>query len=439
MSYFFSPQYKFTSWRRLWVALAIAQKKLGLNITDKQIAELKKNVENIDFNKAEAYEKKFHHDVMAHIHAYGDQCFDAKGIIHLGSTSCYVTDNGELIQMREGLNLLNEKLLLLISHLSAFAKKYASIPTLAYTHFQPAQPTTVGKRASLWLQDFLFDVKDLDALLKNFPFLGLKGATGNQSSFLELFDGKEKKVEELEKLVAKEMGFEQVFPITGQTYPRKQDLRILNVLTGIAVSAHKCCTDLRLLAHLREIQEPHETSQIGSSAMPYKKNPILCERVCGLARFLISLSENTAYTAALQWLERTLDDSSNRRLSLSEAFLTADSILNLLLHIFSKLTIFPTVIQNHLQEALPLIATEHILMIAVKKGKDRQKVHERLRLHAEGDPQDLLNTIANDPAIGLSKKELEEIVKSETFTGRAASQVHAFIEQEVAPLLKNSS
>jgi len=427
MSFIFSPRYKFTTWRKLWLALAMAEKKAGLNITPKQIEELRANVEKINFEKAAEYEKKFHHDVMAHIYAYGEQCKEARKIIHLGSTSCYVTDNTELIQMREGLKLLKKKLLLLLKELSSFAKKYASLPTVAYTHFQPAQPTTVGKRATLWMQDFLFDLKDLDALLNDFPFLGLKGATGTQASYLNLFDGDEKKVLEVEQHVAKEMGFEKVFSVTGQTYPRKQDVRILDVLKGLAVSSHKYCTDLRLLSHVREVSEPREGSQVGSSAMPYKRNPILAERVCGLARFLISLSENSSYTAALQWLERSLDDSSNRRLTLSESFLTADSILNLLLRISKNLTVDKETIKKQFQENLPYFATENILMASVKKGKDRQVIHERLR-HLSKDKAQLIERIAKDKEIGLTKKELQKILQDEALIGRASSQVHSFLK-----------
>lgn len=445
MSFLFSPHYKFLTWRKLWVALAKAQKKLGLPITERQVTALEKAVEKIDISKADEYEKKFRHDVMAHIHAFGDQCPDARGIIHLGATSCFVTDNGDLIQMREGLQILRNKVLQVIRQLHPFAQKYASLPCLSYTHFQAAQPTTVGKRACLWLQDFLMDLSDIEHVLDKMHFLGVKGATGTQASFLALFEGDHNKVKKLEELVAKEMGFSHLFQITGQTYTRKQDIRIISALSSFASSAHKFATDLRLLAHLKEIEEPFAEKQIGSSAMPYKRNPMRSERICGLARFLISLNENPLYTEATQWFERTLDDSANRRLYLPEAFLTADAILNLLCNITTGIIVHPKVIEKHLHDELPFLATEHILMESVQRGKDRQAVHEHLRVHSlessrrikeEGLPCDLLERIVKDKQIGLSKAEITELTHIKHFIGRAVEQTHDFLNEEVAPILK---
>lgn len=444
MSYLFSPHFKYTTWRKLWVALAKAQKELGIPITDKQIKELEGQVENVDFHLAAEYEKKFRHDVMAHLYAYGEQCPEAKPFIHLGATSCYVTDNGDLIQMREGLKILRAKLIQIIRQLADFASKYSSLATLSFTHFQPAQPTTVGKRACLWIQDCLMDLKDLEIRLDNIHFLGVKGATGTQASFVSLFDHDHGKVKQLEILVAKEMGFQNLFKISGQTYTRKQDMRIFSVLNGIAATAHKFGSDLRLLAHLKELEEPFEEKQIGSSAMPYKRNPVRAERICGLSRFLISLNENPSYTAANQWLERSLDDSSNRRLALSEGFLCADSILNLLCDITSGIVVNPKIISRHLDEEIPFLATENILMHAVKTGKDRQEIHEKLRKHSleaakkikeEGQPGDLLRRISEDPSLGLSAADLADIIKLEYFTGMSAEQTHDFLNQEVNPIL----
>lgn len=444
MSALFSAQFKHCTWRKLWVALAKAQKKLGLGISDKQIKAMEAQVDAIDFDKAHAYEQKFHHDVMAHIHTFGDACPEAKGVIHLGATSCYVTDNTELLQMREGLKLLRGKLIHVIRHLSAFAAEHAHLPCLSYTHLQPAQPTTVGKRTCLWIQDFITDLKDLDDRLEDFTFLGVKGATGTQASFLALFDNDRHKVQKLEALVAKEMGFTHVTPISGQTYSRKQDVRIIAVLQGLAVSSHKCATDIRLLAHLKEIEEPFAEKQVGSSAMPYKRNPVHSERVCGLARFLISLGENPSYTAATQWLERSLDDSANRRLAIPEAFLTADAILTLLISITSKLVIYPKMIAKHLDEELPFMATENILMASVSKGKDRQELHEKLRQHslaashaikAEGKEGELLSRLAKDPAFGLSKEEIHKLAQVDNFVGLAAHQTIEFLRNTVEPCL----
>lgn len=445
MSFLFSPYNRFLTWRKLWVALAKAQKTLGLPITNHQISALESAVEKIDIAKAEDYEKKFRHDVMAHIHAFGDSCPDARGIIHLGATSCFVTDNGDLIQMREGLKLLRNKVLQVIRQLNAFAKEHASLACLSYTHFQSAQPTTVGKRACLWLQDFLIDLSDIEHVLEDLRFLGVKGATGTQASFLALFEGDHHKVKQLEELVAKEMGFARLFHISGQTYTRKQDVRIISALSSFASSAHKFATDLRLLAHLKEIEEPFAEKQIGSSAMPYKRNPMRSERICGLSRFLISLNENPLYTEATQWFERTLDDSANRRLCLPEAFLTADAILNLLCNVAAGIIVHPKVIEKHLRDELPFLATELILMESVKRGKDRQSVHERLRIHSlessrrikeEGLPCDLLERITRDPEIGLSQADIAELTHLKHFLGRAIEQSHEFLHDEVAPVLK---
>lgn len=444
MSFVFSPYYKFHTWRKLWLALAKSQKLLGLPITDGQISSLEKAVDKIDIVKAEEYEKKFRHDVMAHIHAFGDACPEARGIIHLGATSCFVTDNTDLIQIREALQILRGKVLQAIRHLNHFAEKYVSLPCLSYTHFQAAQPTTVGKRACLWLQDLLIDVADIEYALANLRFLGVKGATGTQASYLVLFEGDHQKVKKLEELVAKEMGFTHLFHISGQTYTRKQDIRIMSVLSSMAASAHKFATDLRLLAHLKEIEEPFAEKQVGSSAMPYKRNPMRSERICGLARFLISLNENPLYTEATQWFERTLDDSANRRLYLPEAFLTADAILNLFCNVTSDLIVHPKVIEKHLRDELPFLATEHVLMEAAKRGKDRQHVHERLRIHSlassqkikeEGAACDLLERLAHDSDIGLSKAEIDELANPRHFIGRAIQQTHEFLKDEVAPVL----
>ncbi len=445
MSYLFSPHFKFMTWRKLWIALAVCQKTLGLPITDRQIDAMLDALEKIDLKRAEEYEEKFRHDVMAHIHAFGDLCPEARGIIHLGATSCFVTDNTDLIQVRDGLRILRNKILQVIRQLLPFAQEYASLACLSYTHFQPAQPTTVGKRACLWLQDLLIDLSDIERVIEELRFLGVKGATGTQASFLALFEGDHTKVKKLEELVSKEMGFSRPFSVTGQTYSRKQDIRVLSLLSSFAASAHKFATDLRLLAHLKEIEEPFAEKQVGSSAMPYKRNPMRSERICGLARFLMSLHENPLYTEATQWLERTLDDSANRRLYLPEAFLTADAILNLMCNITAGIIVHPKIIQRHLHEELPFLATEQILMEAVKRGKDRQTVHERLRLHSletshrikeEGGANDLLTRITADPAIGLSKAEIDRLTDIKHFIGRAIEQTHEFLNEEVAPIIK---
>lgn len=447
MQRLFSSQFKHSTWRRLWVALAEAQQTLGLSITTQQVQELANNVDTIDFEAVSQYENQLKHDVMAHIHAYADQCPNARSIIHLGATSCYVTDNTDIIQMREGLQILQNKLKQVLSQLTDFAKRYADMACLGYTHFQPAQLTTVGKRTCLWIQEMLIDYHELSRRIEQLRFLGVKGTTGTQASFLSLFNNDHAKVKALDQLVAKKMEFPHSFLISGQTYTRKQDMLVLNTLAGVGASAHKFATDLRLLAHLHELKEPFGKAQVGSSAMPYKRNPILSERVCGLARFLLSLSENPAYTAATQWLERSLDDSANRRLALPEAFLTCDAILILLLEITSDIQIYPQAILQHVQNELPFMATENILMAAVKKGGDRQILHEKLRLLSrnsaqrvieEGKPNDLLDQILKDPSFMLSKEELEKLLDVSAFIGRAPQQVEEFILQEIAPVLLNS-
>jgi adenylosuccinate lyase len=440
MSYIFSPTFKYSTWRRLWIALAKAEQSLGLSITDSQIAAMEAAVEAIDFEKALNYEKIHRHDVMAHVHTFADACPEAKGIIHLGATSCYVTDNTDLIQMKKALYLLQGKCLHIIDNLKKFAEKHKNLACLSFTHFQAAQPTTVGKRACLWIQDLMLDFHDLSIQTKELPFLGAKGATGTQASFLALFENNSSKVKELEKQIANEMGFTKIFPLSGQTYSRKLDMKVFSTLTGIAATASKIATDLRLLAHLKEIEEPFSEKQIGSSAMPYKRNPMRCERICSLSRFLISLNENPSYTAATQWLERTLDDSANRRLCIPEGFLTADALLNLLANVTENLVVYPKQIQKNLDEELPFIATENILMAAVKKGKDRQVLHEKLRSLAlkakeEGRASHLLEHIIADPDFSLSTSEISDLLKMERFIGLAPLQVEEYLKSEVIPLL----
>ncbi len=444
MSEIFSPDFKYKTWRKLWIALAKAQHTLGLPVTKAQIQALSQAVDHINYERAEELEKTLHHDVMAHIHAFGEQCPEAHGIIHLGATSCYVTDNADLIQIKQALILMRRKCIQVIRNLKNFASEYASLACLSYTHFQPAQPTTVGKRACLWIQDLLFDLHDIEHLLTEMHFLGVKGATGTQASFLHLFNGDHEKVKQLDILVAQEMGFSHIFTISGQTYTRKQDIRISNLLSSFAASSHKCATDVRLLAHLKELEEPFSSTQVGSSAMPYKRNPIRSERICGIARFLISLNENALYTEATQWLERSLDDSANRRLSLSQAFLAADSLFNLLCHLTSGLIVYPKVIAKHLEQEIPFLATEHLLMEAVKKGKDRQHIHERLRVHSlesgrrikeEGANCDLFERIAADPELGFTFEELHELTRAERLIGRSYEQTQEFLDTVVDPIL----
>jgi adenylosuccinate lyase len=425
MSHLFSAQYKISTFRRLWTALAKAQQKLGLPITSHQIAQLEAHIDNIDFDAAAAHEKRFRHDVMAHIHAYGDQCPDAKAIIHLGATSSYVADNTDLIQLKAALQLLLNKLIYIIRQLATFAETEASSPCLSFTHFQPAQPTTIGKRACLWLQDLLLDAHEFERHINTLPFLGAKGATGTQASFLALFDNNASKVHELETLLATHFGFTKTLPIAGQTYTRKIDLNVLNALESFAATTHKMATDIRLLAHEQELSEAPTDTQVGSSAMPYKRNPIYSERICGLARFVMSLAQNPAYTAATQWLERSLDDSSNRRLAIPESFLGADAILNLLAHLLANLSVNRSLALSHLEAQIPHLAMENILMQATKKGGDRQAVHEKLRKLA-GKP---IAEIAKE--LHLDPKEFD----AHSLIGRAPDQVHDFLKGEVHPFL----
>lgn len=443
MKEIFSPHFKYKTWRKLWVALAEGEKDLGINITDEQIAELKAKQHSIDFEKVRAFERETRHEVMAHIHAYGEDCPDAKGIIHLGATSSYVMDNGDLMQLKTGLKVLKGKLILLIEKLNHLALQEAETPCLGYTHFQPAQATTFGKRICLYLQDFLTDFKDLLYLMEDFPFLGVKGAIGTQSSFLTLFEGDHEKVLALDNHVTTKMGFTKSFTIASQTFPRKQELRILSCLASIASSAHKYATDLRLLSHLGEIEEPFGQKQVGSSAMPYKRNPIFSERICGLSRFIMNLWHNSADNASLQWLERSLDDSSNRRLTIPEAFLATDSILNLLYSITDGLKIYPKLMETHLLEHLPYISTEILLAAAALQGKDRQKTHEQLRVltfeaakqkKETGKAPDLLKTLLD--ALGFSEKALSDELKPKKLTGRSKEQVIAFLKLEVEPILE---
>ncbi len=429
MSRLFSPHFKISTFRRLWASLARAEQKLGLPITHQQVAQLEDNVEKIDFLAAHIYEKKFKHDVMAHIHAFGDQCPEAKAIIHLGATSTFVTDNTDLIQLKKGLELLFAKLLEILRLMSAFAENEAATACLGFTHFQPAQPTTVGKRISLWLQDFLFDAEEFERLSAALPFLGAKGATGTQSSFLTLFDGDAEKVKELEVRIAKDFGFTKILPLSGQTYTRKIDLNILNALASFATSAHKMATDIRLLAHEGEILEGFGEEQIGSSAMPYKRNPIYSERICGLARFVISLAQNPAYTAATQWLERSLDDSSNRRFSIPEAFLGSDAICNLLIHLLQNLQIDRSRIGQNLKDQMHHIAMETILMLAIKKGADRQKTHEILRQLSHQKKVDIAKELGLDPI------ELAPLLDPIKLIGCAPDQVREFIKSHLALFL----
>ncbi len=444
MSHLFSPLAKYTLWRTLWVALAESQKELGLDISSEALAQMRASLSSFDFPRIKEYEKDLRHDVMAHLKAYCDLCPQAAPIIHLGATSAYVADNCDLIQMFQALEIIEKKLVQLLRTLSDFSSKYASMPTLSYTHFQPAQPTTVGKRAALWLQDFLFDLKDLIFRKDNLYFLGIKGATGTQASILTLFNNDKQKVIALDLLVTQKMGFKRALKISSQTYPRKQDAHVLDLLAHIAISSHKFATDMRLLSHLQEIEEPFEEKQVGSSAMPYKRNPVLAERICSLSRFLIALSENPRYTAATQWLERTLDDAANRRLTLPEAFLTADAILELVLHITANLTLYPRMMEKHLKEKLGFMTIENILMAGVKKGGCRQELHEKLRKHSflatergkQGEEVDPLPLLLSDPEFPLSREELQTILDDENYTGMASEQVKDYLSEEVFPMLK---
>ncbi len=444
MNEVWSPQRKFSTWRRLWLYLARAEKELGLAIPDEALAQMEAHLEDIDFAAAEAKERELRHDVMAHIHAFGQQCPAARPILHLGATSCYVTDNGDLIQMREGLRILRGKLVAVMERLRGFADRYKALPTLGFTHFQPAQLTTVGKRACLWLNDFLMDFRELDRLVEEIPFRGVKGTTGTQASFLELFDGDHARVEALDARVTEMAGFRRAVPVCGQTYSRKVDYRVLSVLSGVAQSAAKMCTDLRLLAHLKEIEEPFGKGQVGSSAMAYKRNPMRCERVCSLARYVSSLPANAAQTQAGQWLERTLDDSANRRLVLPEAFLATDILLSTVADIAGGLVVWPQVIERHVREELPFMATEAILMACVRAGADRQNIHEAIRRHAleasrrvkeEGAPNDLLDRLRADPLFAPVHGQLDRLLDPVRFIGRCPQQVEAFLAGEVDPIL----
>lgn len=447
MSYLFSEDKKFKTWRKLWVALAECEMDLGLNITEEQINELKANQDNINYEAAEKKEKEIRHDVMSHVYAYGLQCPKAKGIIHLGATSCYVGDNTDIIIMREAMLLIRKKLLNTIDAVRNFSIKYKDLPCLGFTHFQPAQLTTVGKRASLWLQDLILDLEQLDFVISTIRFRGVKGTTGTQASFMELFEGDEEKVKTLDKMVSEKMGFHKNYYVTGQTYPRKLDSVILNVLSLIAQSAYKFSGDIRLLQNMKEIEEPFEKSQVGSSAMAYKRNPMRSERISALARYIIIDSLNPAITASTQWFERTLDDSANKRISVSEAFLALDGVLSLYTNIASNLVVYKKVIKSHVDKELPFMATENILMESVKKGGDRQLLHERIRLHSmeagkrikeEGLDNDLISRIINDNTFGLSEDEIKEAINPEKFTGRASSQVTEFVTEIVDPILQEN-
>lgn len=447
MQYIFSQDKKFRTWRRLWVALAETEKELGLDITDEQINELKAHIDDINYDVAKQREKEVRHDVMSHVYAYGVQCPKAKGIIHLGATSCYVGDNTDIIIMTEALKLVRVKLLNVMNELAAFADEYKSQPTLAFTHFQPAQPTTVGKRASLWLNEFAMDYEDLNYVLSTMKLLGSKGTTGTQASFLELFAGDEEKIDRIDPMIAKKMGFDSCVPVSGQTYSRKTDTRVLNVLAGIAASATKMSNDIRLLQHLKEVEEPFEKNQIGSSAMAYKRNPMRSERIASLSRYVIIDALNPAITSATQWFERTLDDSANKRLSIPEGFLAIDGILDLCINVVDGLVVHDKVIEKHMMAELPFMATENIMMDAVKAGGDRQELHERIRtlsmeagkaVKEEGKDNNLLELIAADDAFGLSLEELKEAMEPAKYVGRSARQVEVFLRDVINPILKEN-
>ena len=444
MQYIFSQDMKFRTWRRLWIALAETEKELGLNITQEQIDELKAHKDDINYDVARERERQVRHDVMSHVYAYGVQCPKAKGIIHLGATSCYVGDNTDIIVMAEALKLVQKKLVNVIAELSKFADKYKDQPTLAFTHFQPAQPTTVGKRATLWTQEFMMDLEDLEYVLGSLKLLGSKGTTGTQASFLELFDGDQETIDKIDPMIAQKMGFKQCYPVSGQTYSRKVDTRVLNILAGIAASAHKMSNDIRLLQHLKEVEEPFEKSQIGSSAMAYKRNPMRSERIASLSRYVMIDALNPAITSATQWFERTLDDSANKRLSIPEGFLAIDGILDLCLNVVDGLVVYPKVIEKHMMAELPFMATENIMMDAVKAGGDRQELHERIRelsmeagrtVKVEGKDNNLLDLIAADPAFNLTIKELNKSMEPSRYVGRAKEQTTAFITKVVQPVL----
>ena len=444
MQYIFSPDKKFRTWRKLWIALAETERELGLNITQEQIDEMKAHADDINYDVAKERERQVRHDVMSHVYAFGVQCPKAKGIIHLGATSCYVGDNTDIIVMTEALKLVRKKLVNVIAELSKFAAQYKDQPTLAFTHFQPAQPTTVGKRATLWTQEFLMDLEDLEYVLSTMKLLGSKGTTGTQASFLELFDGDQETIDKIDPMIAEKMGFRSCYPVSGQTYSRKVDTRVLNILAGIAASAHKMSNDIRLLQHLKEVEEPFEKSQIGSSAMAYKRNPMRSERIASLSRYVMIDALNPAITSATQWFERTLDDSANKRLSVPEGFLAIDGILDLCLNVVDGLVVYPKVIEKRLMSELPFMATENIMMDAVKAGGDRQELHERIRelsmeagknVKVEGKDNNLLELIAADPAFNLTLEDLQKSMDPSRYTGRAKEQTEAFIANVVQPVL----
>lgn len=444
MLYLFSPDKRYSTWRRLWVALAQAEHELGLPVSEEQIKELEAHIDDIDYDVVAAKEKEIRHDVMAHVYAYGVKCPNAKGIIHLGATSCYVTDNADIIILREALQLIRQKILLVMEKLSEFALEYKALPTLGFTHFQPAQPVTVGKRACLWLHDLLMDLQDVDYVIGSLKLLGSKGTTGTQASFLSLFEGDHEKVKTLDRKIAEKMGFDDVYPVSGQTYSRKLDSRVLSVLSGIAQSASKCANDIRLLQGLGEIEEPFEKKQVGSSAMAYKRNPMRCERMTSLARNVIAMTVNPAMTESTQWLERTLDDSANRRISLPEAFLSTDAVLGIFANVTDGLVVYPKVIEKRLMENLPFMATENIMMEAVKRGGNRQELHEKIREYSmqvtkevklEGKPNTLIAKMAADPAFMMNEAELNSLLEPSKYIGRSKEQVEEFIEGYIAPLL----
>ena len=453
MQYIFSPDMKFKTWRRLWIALAETEMELGLSqdgrpvISREQIDELKAHADDINYEVALAREKEVRHDVMSHVYAYGQQCPKAAGIIHLGATSCYVGDNTDVIVMKKALLLVRKKLLNVLNELASFAEKYKAHPTLAFTHFQPAQPTTVGKRAALWMQEFLMDLEDLDHVLSGLKLLGSKGTTGTQASFLELFDGDQETIDRIDPMIAQKMGFEACYPVSGQTYSRKVDTRVANVLAGIAASAHKMSNDIRLLQHLKEVEEPFEKKQIGSSAMAYKRNPMRSERIASLSRYVMIDALNPAITSATQWFERTLDDSANKRLSIPEGFLAVDGILDLCLNVVDGLVVYPRVIEKHMMSELPFMATENIMMDAVKAGGNRQELHERIRelsmeagrnVKEKGLENNLLELIAEDPAFPMSMEELQKSMEPSRYVGRSKEQVEAFLEKVIAPVLEEN-
>ncbi|MCH5208568.1 MAG: adenylosuccinate lyase [Oscillospiraceae bacterium] len=447
MQYIFSADKKFSTWRRLWTALARAEMKLGLsNITKEMVDELEANIENINYDVAEQREKQVRHDVMAHVYAYGQQCPKAAGIIHLGATSCYVGDNADVIIMRDALKLVRKKLINVIANLAKFAEKYKALPCLAYTHLQPAQPTTVGKRATLWINELLMDLEEVEYRIENLALLGQKGTTGTQASFVELFEGDSKKINELERLIAEEMGFAKCVPVSGQTYSRKVDFQVLSALSGVAQSCSKFSNDMRLLQSFEEMSEPFEKTQIGSSAMPYKRNPMRSERITSLSRYVMIDVLNPAFTTGTQWFERTLDDSANKRVAVAEAFLGVDAILNIMLNVTDGIKVYPEVIKRRLMEKLPYMATENIMMKAVEKGGNRQELHEQLRVYSqetaeavrEGGVNDLVDKIAQDPVFGVTKAEIEELLVPEMYVGRAPEQVEEFLKNCVNPVLEQN-